>query len=155
MYCYLTFSWLFALSFFFTILSFSCVVLVLSSLYAFLACLLRLPSVFILPFWSYWLLGLLPLLMFFYFYFLWLLFFRLCICFVDFSVWFSLLCSRSSYFLFTILDYLFCFFHPLDLWLVFCLCFYIIQLIKFFLILFIYGMLSCSCLACQYLLWGS
>jgi hypothetical protein len=107
-----------------------------------------------LPFWSYWLLSLLPLLMFFYFYFLWLLFFRLCMCFVDFSVGFSLLRNRSCYFLFRILGYLVCFFHSLYLWLVFCLCFYIIQL-NFFLIFVIYGMLSLSCLACQYLLWGS
>jgi hypothetical protein len=37
--------------------------------------------------------------------------------------------------------------------LVFCLCFYIIQLSIFF-VFVIYGMLSLSCLACQYLLWG-
>jgi hypothetical protein len=74
MYCYLTFSWLSALSFFFTILSFSCVVLVLSSLYAFFGLFSAAAFCFILPIWSYWLLGLLPYLMFFYFYFLWLLF---------------------------------------------------------------------------------
>jgi hypothetical protein len=97
-----------------------------------------------LPIWSDCLLGLRPLLMFCYFYFLWLLFFRLCICFVDVSVWFFLLRNRSFYFLFTFLGYLFCFFHPLYLWLVFCLCFYIIWLNIFFLIFVIYGMLRLS-----------
>ncbi len=133
MYCYLTFFWLSALSFFsYNPSFFLCFSGFVITLFFFCACLVLLPSVLILLFCSYWLLCLLPLLIFFYFYFLWLLFFRLCICFVDFSVWFSLLCSRSSYFLFTILGYLFCFFHPLYLWLVFCICFYIIQVNIFF-----------------------
>ncbi len=133
MYCYLTFSLLSALSFFsgntFFFLCCSCFCY---HFMLFFACLVRLPSVFILPIWSYWRLSLLPLLLFFYFYFLRLLIFRLYICFVDFSVWFSLLFNRSSYFLFIILGYLVCFFHSLYLWLVFCLCFYIIRLNIFF-----------------------
>ncbi len=125
--CYLTFLGFLLYPFFLTILSFFC-----CSCFVITLCFFRMFSAavfcFILPIWSYLLLGLLPLLMFCYFYFLWLLFFRLCICFVDFSVFLSLSWNRSSYFLVTILGYLVCFFHPLYLWLVFCLCFYIIWL---------------------------
>jgi hypothetical protein len=104
----------------------------------------RLLSVFILSFWSYWLLGLLPLLMFFYFYFLWLLFFRLCICFVDFSVWFFLLCNRSSYFLFTILGHLVSFFSFVVLFVSILSLLFYYPVKQIFLIFVIYGMLRLS-----------
>ncbi len=73
MYCYLTFLGFLLYPFllqYFLFLCTSCFVITLCFFGMFSAA----AFCFILPIWSYWLLGLLPFLMLFYFFFLWLLF---------------------------------------------------------------------------------